>query len=81
MLSKRRVKDCLSMTDTNLMEMGKTVSLPMLLCRFVCYLFWVYVTFNNLSVVVRQYLDVVKGAHCSLLECCLNEISHPRHMT
>ena len=43
-----------------------------------------YSGFTSLSTIFQSYHDVVwmwQGAHCSLLECCLMEISHPRHMT
>ena len=37
-------------------------------------LFWFNVAFNNVLVISRWCL-VVKGAQCSLLQCCLTEVS------
>ena len=43
-----------------------------------------YLGFTSLSIIFQSYHDSVwmwQGAQCSLLECCITEISHPRHLT
>ena len=48
---------------------------------FVCLF---YSGFTSLSTIFQSYRDGVwmwQGAQCSLVECCLTEISRPRHLT
>ena len=51
-------------------------------CLFVCSFVCLFFGLNVASTIFQSYRDGVwmwQGAQCSLLECCLTEISRPRH--
>ena len=54
------------------------------LCVCVCVCVYVYSGLTSFSTFFQSYHDGVwlrQGAQCSLLKCCLTEVSCPRHLT
>ena len=64
-----------------LFMLSVVVYISLLILQLVCLF---YSGFTSLSTLFQSYRDgfwMWQGAQCSLLECCLTEISRPRHLT
>ena len=61
-----------------------SISQNVMTYKCVCMCVCVYSGLTSLSTIFQSYHDGVwlrQGAQCSLLLCCLTEVSCPRHLT